>query len=92
MTFRMSMIAAVLLLSATAAHAGTTPTSTDEARAAVGSALPSSEARPVATRARAPAGTDRDRTVGWGSDRASQPSGGEKSVAACGASCSCKHG
>lgn len=90
MTFRMSMIAAVLLLSATAAHAGTLPTTTDEARAVAGRALPTPEGRPLVTRDRVPSSTDQARTAGTGSDRASQPSGGEKM--ACGASCACKHG
>jgi hypothetical protein len=90
MTFRMSLIAAVLLLSATAAYAGPAPTTTDEARAIAGRALPSSEARPAVTRDRALGSTDQARAAGSGGDRASQPSGGEKT--ACGPSCGCKHG
>lgn len=90
MTFRMSLIAAALLFSGTAAYAGPTPTTTDEARALAHRALPTSEVCPAAASTRAPSSTDQARAAGPGGDRASRASGGEKT--ACGPSCACKHG
>jgi len=63
MTFRLSMIAAALLISATAAFASTAPTTTDEARAVAGAALPSSEGPATVTTTRTASTSDEARAI-----------------------------
>jgi len=63
MTYRLPMLAAILLLAATGAQAGNFPISTDEARALAGRSLPVVESGPAPAFAGAPKSTDEARAL-----------------------------
>jgi len=92
MTFRLSIVAAVLLVSATTALASPAPSSTDEARALAGRMQPT-PALPSALASTAfPTSTDEARALNANRRRAAESTGAQKAAVACHHSCACSRG
>ncbi len=91
MTYRLPILAAALLFSASAALAAPRVSSTDQARALTGRSA-SATAAPVAAPSGLPTSTDQARAQVAAAASATAPQSGQHDAVACHRSCGCTHG
>ena len=92
MKLTIPLVAAVFLCSATIAQAGPIATTTDEARAMAGRALPAAGTMTITTPAGPATTTDEARAMAGVAIRAPAPTKAAGKAVACLQACACKHG